>query len=144
MPITPGIPAPTTPTAPFDINKLILNNWTNQSITANTELWADICWSPQRRLFVAVAMAGGSINKILTSPNGINWTLRNTPTNNVIWRNICWSAERNLFVIVGQWGTNNGVMTSSDGINWTLRTPALNLNWIDVCWSPKLGIFVAT
>jgi hypothetical protein len=102
--------------------------------------WREVCWSPQRLLFVAVsssAVGGSSQNsRLATSTDGDSWTDRSvTQSLNCV----CWSPERNLFVAMGA-----GVaLRSSDGTTWN---PALNNsgnNWTSVAYSPTLNRFVA-
>jgi hypothetical protein len=107
--------------------------------------WLSVCWSPQRRLFVAVAYVG--TNRVMTSPNGIDWTARSQGVKSNAWHCVCWSPQLGIFVAVATTattGTNNNVMTSPDGITWTERSASVNNEWIFVCWSAELGLFVAT
>ena len=66
--------------------------------------------------FVAVS-TGGTLNRVMTSPDGITWTSRVTNNNN--WRSICWSRELDLFCAVSRIGT---VMTTQDGLTEALKT----------------------
>jgi len=103
--------------------------------------WCSVCWSPELRLFVAVAYSGTG-NRVMTSNDGITWTCATSAADNG-WHSICWSPELCLFVAVAVTGTGNRVMTSNDGITWTLRTSAADYGWYSVCWSPELRLFVA-
>jgi hypothetical protein len=96
--------------------------------------WVAICWSPQRRLFVAVGF-GGTSSRMLTSPDVITWTTRQSPASH-IWRGVCWAAELGLFVAVATISnsTNQSVMTSSYGISWTLPSTPADNTWRSICW----------
>lgn len=111
--------------------------WTSK--TCPSSQWLQVCWSPEKALFVAV---GESSPYVMTSPDGVTWTSRTAP--GYAWHAICWSPQQSLFVAVAN--VTNVVMTSPDGVNWTLRTSALpnSGTWRGICWSPSLGIFVAT
>jgi len=106
--------------------------------------WVGVCWSPELRIFVAVAR-DGTLNKVMTSQDGISWIPRTSANENNGWRSVCWSPELGLFVAVANSGTvTNRVMTSSNGIIWTGRLSANEGNgWHSVCWSKELGLFVA-
>jgi hypothetical protein len=114
--------------------------WATETSAANND-WTSVCWSPTRRLFVAVA-ASGTGNRVMTSPDGITWTARTSAADNA-WQSVCWSPSLYLFVAVASSGTGNRVMTSPDGITWTSRTSAADNSWLSVCWSPVRKIFVA-
>ena len=109
--------------------------------------WTEVCWSPQRRLFVAVAMSGTG-NRVMTSPDGVTWTARTSAFDHD-WRSVCWSPELGIFVAVAYYtalaylSNTNRVMTSPDGITWTARTSATKNQWFSVCWSPEKRLFVA-
>jgi hypothetical protein len=113
--------------------------WTSRTSAADNS-WHSVCWSPERLLFVAVAI-NGTGNRVMTSPNGITWTSRTSPVDNQ-WRSVCWSPEMSIFVATALTGTGNRVMTSPDGITWTART-SVEWAWDSVCWSPELSMFVA-
>ena len=117
--------------------------WTARTapVTAN---WTAVCWSPELRLFVAVADLT-FVNTVMTSPDGVTWTQRAAANATVAWRSVCWSPELGLFVAVGDGGSDaNRIMTSSNGTAWTQRTaPASNNGFTAVCWSPQLHRFVA-
>jgi hypothetical protein len=104
--------------------------------------WRSICWSPERRLFVAVGRSEDTgAARCATSPDGITWTARSPQSGS--WWSVCWSPERGLFVAVAGTGTTQRVMTSPDGITWTARTTPGTNEWYSVCWSPERGLFVA-
>jgi len=115
-------------------------DWVGRTTPADNA-WRSICWSPERALFVAVAISGTG-NRVMTSPDGITWTARTSAADNA-WRSVCWSPERALFVAVAASGTGNRVMTSPDGITWTARTSAADNDWFGVAWAPSLGLFAA-
>lgn len=113
--------------------------WTSRT-APSTLSWNSICWSPERRIFVAVS--NPDLNPVMTSHNGIHWVARSAPSDKH-WMSVCWSPQRGLFVAVASSGVGNRVMTSPDGITWTQRpTPADN-NWTSVTWSAEAGLFTA-
>jgi hypothetical protein len=116
-----------------------VQSWTGRTAPEDNN-WASVCWSPQLRLFVAVASNG--TNRVMISPNGITWTLiLFTEANS--WKSVCWSSELRMFVAVADGGINNNrAMYSYNGTNWTSKTVEA-CNWHNVCWSAELGIFVA-
>ena len=116
-----------------------VSNWTGR--TTEVALWHSVCWSPERRLFVAVGGSAQTSGDVITSSDGINWTRRTDGVEITIWRSVCWSPELRRFVAVGFEGTYC-VMYSSNGINWT-RIIVNIAYWEAVCWSPELGLFVA-
>jgi hypothetical protein len=122
---------------PYSSGIQAVSDWTPR--TAPEGGWISVCWSPELKLFVAVAYDGP--DRVMTSPDGINWTPRIAPNDN-IWYSICWSPELGIFVAVAYGGSSDRVMTSPDGINWTSRTVP-GEEWLSVCWSAELGIFVA-
>lgn len=81
--------------------------------------WNSVAWSPELRLFVAVALTGTG-NRIMSSPDGTTWTIRTSPADNT-WNSVTWSSDLRIFCAVSG-GTTNAVMTSADGISWTLRS----------------------
>ena len=119
-----------------------LTTWTGWPSANDSNNWEQVVWSPELKLFVAVASSGA--NRVMTSPDGINWTLRPSANDSMSWLGIVWSPQLGLFVSVASAGTGNRVMTSPDGINWTSRASSNDTNsWAGVVWSPDLRIFVA-
>ena len=126
---------------PSSSGALAVSSWTRSTSSNETNPWRGVCWSPELRLFVAVA--SGGTNRVMTSPNGINWTARTPENDGNNWISVCWSPELRIFVSVASGGTNL-VMTSPDGITWTGRESSNETNaWFSVCWSSELGIFAA-
>ena len=117
------------------------SNQLNNIRTHYTSNWNSVCWSSFLNLFVAVGSGDyNSINRIMTSTNGINWTLRlGTEYNN--WTSVCWAPAINQFIAVANSG-NNRVMTSVDGINWKTQL-CHNNDWIRVVWSDDFNVAVA-
>ncbi|MDD3175695.1 MAG: right-handed parallel beta-helix repeat-containing protein, partial [Candidatus Nanoarchaeia archaeon] len=109
--------------------------------------WTSICWSPTKRLFVAVAYGGASNHPVMTSPDGITWSLQTLSNTNYAqtWCSVCWSTTLGLFCAVSENGTTQQVMTSPDGITWTARTTPYTSGrgFRSVVWAHELGIFVA-
>jgi hypothetical protein len=131
----------------MNINQIIYKNSAkdlriNGRVSAvESNYWANVCWSPQLSIFVAVAVTGS--NRVMTSVDGITWTARVSAGESNEWRSVCWSPALSLFVAVAGTGTGR-VMTSPDGITWTTRTSTGEGNqWHSVCWSPQLSLFVA-
>src|SRR5687767_8109247 len=62
--------------------------------------WIGVTWSPELGLFAAVSNIG-TLNRVMTSPDGNTWTPRSALAANDHWRSITWSSARNLFVAVG-------------------------------------------
>ena len=118
-----------------------VKNWTGRSQNVQNVYWRGICWSPELRLFVAVADPNGTANHAaMYSSDGINWTTVSVDTNS--WFSVCWSPQLRLFVAVAMGGSNR-LMTSSNGTSWTMRSLPVNNRYTSICWSPELGIFVA-
>ena len=116
--------------------------WTPRTSAADNQ-WYSICWSPELRLFCAVAIDSGAGGQVMTSPNGVTWTSRTAAASDV-WDGVCWSSELRLFCAVAANAVTSGsIMTSPDGITWTQRTSAANLFWSSVCWAPELRLFCA-
>ena len=113
--------------------------WTAQT-TPNDNNYRNIAWSPELRLFAACSNTG-TLNRIMTSPDGVNWTVQTTPNSNN-YADIIWSSELRLFIAVAGTGTLNMIMTSPDGVNWTAQTTPDSNNNQGVAWSPELGLVV--
>jgi hypothetical protein len=125
---------------PLSNGNLAVSTWTGRT-APEANSWNSVCWSPQLRIFVAVASSGTN-GRIMISPNGINWTLILFTQAN-LWKSVCWSSELRMFVAVANGGINNNrAMYSYNGSNWTSVTVEA-CNWHSVCWSSELGIFVA-
>lgn len=114
------------------------DKWIQRTLPVNVS-WISLCWSPELRIFCAIA---GSGTIALTSPDGITWTQRTLPTIGN-WRSVCWSPSLQIFCAIGDnWAT----ATSPDGITWipgTLPQTGNTGNWYAMCWSPSLQIFYA-
>ncbi len=98
---------------------------------------ADICWSPELRLF----LAHRSNDKLITSSDGINWNTSSI-TLSFGYSSSCWSPELGIFLILN--GNSNNVLKSNNGIDWVLVTTNIIPPASSVCWSPELMIFVAS
>jgi hypothetical protein len=95
-----------------------------------------VCWSPERRIFVAVGYGG-----VTTSSEGIVWTPIGVDGGTDLL-SVCWSPQLTLFVAVS--GNLRKAMTSPDGTTWTTRiSSSETIVWRSICWSPELEIFVA-
>jgi hypothetical protein len=120
---------------PLSNGDLAVRTWTAKTLPSAA--WNSVCWSPQRRLFVAVSFHTISV---ITSIDGTIWINQNSTAQSGQWASVCWSPELTLFVAVSWTGTT---MWSSDGISWTYGTSFDSATWNGVCWSPELGLFVA-
>ena len=123
---------------PLSSGARAVQTWTGRSVEG-VNYWRGVCWSPELRLFVAVA--NGDNNRVMTSNNGINWSVIVRIEDNA-WFGVCWSPQLRLFVAIAYSGTNR-VMTSPNGIVWTLQTVPEANQWFGICWSPELGLYVA-
>ena len=110
-------------------------NWAAKT-AAEANSWKSVCWSPELKLFVAVAITG--THRVMTSTDGSSWSAVTAAEGNV-WNSVCWSPELGLFVAVSSDGTHR-VMTSSDGSSWNFQTEAEANPWKSVCWSPTKGL----
>ena len=79
--------------------------WTERTLPSITNSWINICWSPELRLFCAVA---NSSNKAATSPDGITWTER-TLLSSDSWQSISWSSELQQFCAIA-YNSNKSVL----------------------------------
>jgi hypothetical protein len=119
-------------------------NWTESTVSdiLRSNWWAHICWSPELRIFVAVADTGDY--KIMTSPDGINWTHILSSFGIARLTSICWSAQLGIFVTINLFGSE--VYTSEDGSSWTkyaFPQEVISTYKQSICWSPQLELFVA-
>ena len=80
------------------------------TVTPSNNTWLSVAWSPELGIFCAVSTTG-TLDRVMTSPDGINWTARTTPNNND-WLGIAWSPELGIFCAVSTTGTLNRVMRS--------------------------------
>jgi hypothetical protein len=112
-----------------------VQTWNGQTSGSS---WRGICWSPELRIFVAIASNG---TRVMNSSDGINWITYAGAENNTWWC-VCWSPELMLFVAVGENGVFR-VMTSPNGKDWTGRSVG-SYSLFSVCWSAQLGLFVAS
>jgi hypothetical protein len=117
--------------------------WNTPAVSAPSSTWKSVTWSPDKKIFVAVAGSSISTDTItrgsfatMSSSDGKNWTGNNSLS--VIWNDVTWSTPLGLFVAVGE----NAIMYSSDGTNWTnVSIPGMIFN--SVTWSTELSLFVA-
>ena len=126
---------------PYSSGVKAVQNWTGRGQGIELNFWQSVCWSPELRIFVAVAITGD--NRVMTSADGTSWTSASDGVELNEWTSICWSPELEIFVAVAISGDNR-VMTSSYGTSWTSSSEGVELNyWSGLCWSPQLRIFVA-
>ena len=74
--------------------------------------WQDVTYSPELKLFVAVASTG--TDRVMTSPDGITWTAR---TQTLAQYMVAWIPELRLFISGN--GSNGDTSFSRDGVTWT-------------------------
>lgn len=112
-------------------------NWT--AVTCPVGAWYNIVYG--NGLFVVVGSApemGGSINCVMTSPDGLTWTVR-AASAALNWRGLAFG--NGVFVATAI--NSSTVMTSPDGITWTSRTGAGNQQWFAVTFNEDTDEFVA-
>jgi len=98
--------------------------------------WKDVCWSPTRKLFVAIAESGTS-GRVMTSTDGVEWEVHIVPGSHQ-WQSICWSYAFSIFIAVSKDGTGDRIMTSPDGAEWTLVDSPIDNDWTAVCTAPGI------
>ena len=127
---------------PYSSGVQSVSTWTERTTPVNT--WQGICWSPELKLFVAVADTTSGINNVMTSPDGITWTSQTTPAGTNNWKSVVWSKELGLFCAVASSGTGatGKIMTSPDGITWTYQLSDTSNVFRNIVWSAELGLFV--
>jgi hypothetical protein len=108
-------------------------NWSAGTTTAGAN-WNSVTWSPELRIFVAVASSGASS----WSPDGKKWIQGNSTINGSY--SIIWSPQLRIFVNVSFGGSSS---SSTDGKTWDSTSNLPTNNWSSVIWSPQLRIFVA-
>jgi hypothetical protein len=116
--------------------------WTSRASAADNG-WVSVCWSPELKLFVAVAY-NVTGDRVMTSPDGITWTGRTAAGDND-WASVCWSPELGMFAAVASAGvgSKNKVMTSMDGSVWEIQTTPTDKGWSSIVWSQEISLFVA-
>jgi hypothetical protein len=102
--------------------------------------WIAICWSPDKRLFCAVANSGTG-NRVMTSPTGEVWAT-SPASSDATWTAVCWSRELGVFCAVSE-DVPALVMTSRDGKSWSQTASITNAYFLSICWSPTLRLFCA-
>jgi hypothetical protein len=107
------------------------NGWNAYTVADNT--WRAVTYGEGK--FVAVA--SGSANRVMTSPDGISWTSHAAAEDNS-WYSVAYG--NGTFVAVAQDGTHR-VMTSPDGVTWAAQTAAEANQWRAVTFGN--GLFVA-
>lgn len=113
--------------------------WTLRRTPADNS-WTAICWSPDKRLFCAVASSGTG-NRVITSPTGEVWAV-SSASSDATWSAICWSRELGIFCAVSE-DVPALVMTSQDGKSWSQTASIANVSFSGICWSPVLRLFCA-
>lgn len=92
---------------------LLGSSWT-QRTTPNSHLRKAAAASASR----VVVIPNATVDKFITSEDGITWTERTVSMPPSAWQSITWNAERGLFMAIA--GVH--VVTSPDGITWTTRS----------------------
>lgn len=132
------------PTAPVVGQHRVMSSPDGVTWTVRTEAieCLKVAWSPELRLFAAVAQGAGS-QLVQTSPDGTTWTLRTTPSGPNSWYNVAWSPALRRFVAIDyQPSTTSAIMSSGDGLTWTLHEAPTTNELHGIAWSPALGKFV--
>ena len=101
--------------------------------------YRSICWSPELKLFCAVASSGTG-DRVITSPDGLNWNTQLNAAVDDSWYSVCWSSKLRLFCAVSNSGK---IMLSSNGIGWTYINPGITAAFTSVCWAESLNLFCA-
>jgi len=113
--------------------------WTARKTPADNA-WRAVCWSPEKRLFCAVASSGTG-NRVMISPDGETW-VTSPASSDSTWVAVCWARELGIFCAVSS-DSPTLIMTSPDGKTWTQRASIVDATLNDVCWSPRLGLLCA-
>lgn len=105
--------------------------------------WKSICWSPERRLFVATCLQPAQPS-IMTSQDGVTWTSRTTPTGFIGYK-VRWVSELGLFIAVGASSSGSTkIIISIDGITWSIGlNTSIVPTFYSVCWSSEKRLLVA-
>lgn len=114
--------------------------WDSRTPSANNP-WRALAWSEDLVQFAAVGNAGGTTDRVMTSPDGVTWTSHAAVANG--WWGVCWSPALTLYVACGDASSSAGIMTSPDGSSWTARTTPTAGVYRSVCWAPEISTFVA-
>ena len=126
---------------PLSSGVLAVRTWRAATNSIDSNAFWGVCWSPELRMFVSVAL-NGSINRVMYSTNGISWIGVSQGVPSYSWRGVCWSPQLRRFVAISY---NGQTMYSSSGTSWieTVSQPG-GAGWQNaICWSQELGIFLA-
>lgn len=110
--------------------------WTLQDAGFGSGQINSVHWSEEQQLWVAV----GSVNRIVTSPDGVTWTPRvsNIP-NAFVLVSVHYSPLLNQWLVVdGSWG----VATSPDAITWTFQAGFPGASARNAWWSEQNSLWV--
>lgn len=122
---------------------------------ADGGIGAQVIWSHELGLFIAVGVIFSAADAIFTSPDGVTWTGRGSPLSisgdGAVNTRVCWSPDLGIAVMAGQTvhqtfppGPYKSAATSTDGITWTsIGDPFGQVGGATIAWSPTLGIFSA-
>jgi len=108
--------------------------WTVRKTSGLDNNWTCISWSPELRLFCALASSGTG-NRVMTSPTGETWTASQASSDSP-WNSICWS--KRLGVYCGVAGDGK-IMTSSNGKQWS-EVASISADFRSVCEADSLGL----
>lgn len=119
------------------------NTWVRVANVLTNSIYWSICWSPERRLFVAV----GGPNNIAVSSTGFQWTNLVIANAQGTLQKVVWSSELGVFVILCSGAANRNMFwVSETGKHWKVvqapvfpTTPVLTSQAL--VWSPELSIF---
>ena len=93
---------------------------------------------PSQNLWVATGYAGGTLNNILYSANGINWTSANGFA--VQGYGVAWNGS--FWVAVGDNAGSSGILYSPSGINWLPTTGGFTGIGYGVAWNGAIWVAV--
>ena len=112
--------------------------WTQIDSPDVTGRWYGLCFSEERKMFVAVHSNNGSAyTKAAYSYNGKDWYTTTSGVRGGDYFDLCYGNGK--FVAIGKdAGDGVPVMYSYDGINWhTEVTGVIDRDWIGICHTKK-------
>ena len=127
-------------------------NWTLGNSILNfgnnsTIFWMDICWSPEKMLFIVTSNQNTEV--YMYSSNGYTWTYtrdtNNTTASGFNLVSVLWVKELDVFVAINSTTTNNSnIVYSYNGFMWYLSTSITsNCTYKQLIWNPDYNQFIA-
>ena len=116
-------------------------NWVTQN--APSYGWGGICWSGDRKLFVACDNQDSSVY-VMSSSDGVNWTPTQVGALDFLYC-ICYSPDLGQFCMLGHFGAGGSYsILSSNGTSWSgIYSIGTTNVFSSICWSPERQIFCA-